>query len=168
MCSWSSYTENFEKHSSIVHRLESAREQTVKSNRHYITSIAEVILLCAKQEFALRGHDESTESHNRGNFREILELVVSHDPILRERILRERMLNPQIATVALVYINIVALYHLIKMSLVESTGMQLFAGVHGVSTGISAEVLECGVSRVHNNIAILESVFSCSFVQSYT
>ena len=82
MCSWSSYTENFEKHSSIVHRLESAREQTVKSNRHYITSIAEVILLCAKQEFALRGHDESTESHNRGNFREILELVASHDPIL--------------------------------------------------------------------------------------
>ena len=120
----------------------------------------------AKEEFALRGHDESTESHNRA--RKFARNTVSHDPILRERILRERMLNPQIATVALVYINIVALYHLIKMSLVESTGMQLFAGVHGVSTGISAEVLECGVSRVHNNIAILESVFSCSFVQSYT
>ena len=117
----------------------------------------------AKEEFALRGHDESTESHNRA--RKFARNTVSRDPILREK----RMLNPQIATVALVYIiNIVALYHLIKMSLVESTGIQLFAGVHGVSTGISAEVLECGVSRVHNNRAILESVFSCSFVQSYT
>ena len=30
------YTENFEKNSCIVHRLESAREQTIKSNRHYM------------------------------------------------------------------------------------------------------------------------------------
>ena len=49
-----------------MHRLESA-------HRHYIASIAEVILLCARQEFALRGHDESTKSHNRGNLRTCLQ-----------------------------------------------------------------------------------------------
>ena len=66
MHSGSTYTENFEKHSSIVHRLESAHEQTIKSNHHYIASIAEVIILCCKQELAFRDHMESTLSHIEG------------------------------------------------------------------------------------------------------
>ena len=50
--------------------------------------------MCARQEFALRGHDKSTKSHTRGNFLEILHLIISHDPILTER----RLSNPQNAT----------------------------------------------------------------------
>ena len=68
--------------SSIVHRLESAREQTIKS---YRTSIAEVIILCCKEELALRSHMESTLSHNTSNFIEILQVVVSHNPLLGEK-----------------------------------------------------------------------------------
>ena len=68
MCGWSSYTKNFEGHSSIVHRLETAREKTIKSNRYYIKSLAEILLLCARQELAIRGHKESNDSQNKGNF----------------------------------------------------------------------------------------------------
>ena len=45
-------------------------------------------MLCSLQEIALRGHDESTESLNKGNFREILQLVAAHDPIVQERLQR--------------------------------------------------------------------------------
>ena len=45
-----------------------------------------MILLCALQEIALRGHNESTDSVNRGNFREILQLVAEHDVVVKERL----------------------------------------------------------------------------------
>ena len=48
--------------------------------------MAEVILLCAKQELALRGHKESSKSQNRGNFVEILNLVARHDPVIKEKL----------------------------------------------------------------------------------
>ena len=48
MSSWNEYTLNSERHTSVAHRLDSARAQVIKSNRHYIKTIAEVILLCAK------------------------------------------------------------------------------------------------------------------------
>ena len=83
MSSWNEYTLNSERHTSIANRLDSARAQLVKSNHHYIKTIAEVILLCAKQELALRGHRESAKSQNRGNFLEILSLVARHDPVIR-------------------------------------------------------------------------------------
>ena len=37
--------------------------------------------VCARQDLALRGHHESMESLNRGNFLEILELVAGHDEV---------------------------------------------------------------------------------------
>ena len=49
-------------------------------------SIIEVLLLCSKQELAFCGHDEGEMSLNRGNFREILGLVASHDCVVEERL----------------------------------------------------------------------------------
>lgn len=49
-------------------------------------TLADVILLCAKQELALRGHNESDESQTMGNFLEILRLVSRHDEIVKERL----------------------------------------------------------------------------------
>ena len=74
MACWNDYTTNLEKHTSVAHRLETAREQVVKTNRHYIKTLAEILRLCAKQEIAVRGHRESGEAQNRGNFLEILKL----------------------------------------------------------------------------------------------
>ena len=86
MSSWSEYTVNSEHHTKIPDRLDSARAQLIKSNHHYIKTIAEVILLCAKQNLALRGHKESSKSQSRGNFIEILKLVSRHDPIIKEKL----------------------------------------------------------------------------------
>ena len=58
----------------------------LNENRHYIRTIAEIILLCARQEIALRGHDETEESLNPGNFRALLTFIGNHDKIGRKRI----------------------------------------------------------------------------------
>ena len=66
--------------------MDSARKEQILRNRHYLKSVAEVILLCSCLEIALRGHDESIGSLNRGNFRDILQVVAKHDPVVQERL----------------------------------------------------------------------------------
>ena len=71
---------------SIVNQLDTARLQQIKENRYYIQRIVEVLLLCARQDIPLRGHKESPDSENPGNFRAILKLVASHDKSLMQRL----------------------------------------------------------------------------------
>ena len=73
----------------MVEKLGSNRAQLISKNRHYrhyIRSVAEVLLLCSKQEISLRGHDESDGSLNKGNFLEILGVIAKHDPIVDDRL----------------------------------------------------------------------------------
>ena len=46
--------------------------------------VAEVLLLHSRQEISFRGHDESSESLNKGKIKEILSLVAKHDPVVAE------------------------------------------------------------------------------------
>ena len=78
----------------IGDQLGNARADQVRRNRHYIRTIAAVLLLCARQDIALRGHRESSDSLNRGNFLEILMLVANHDDIVK----RQLVDNPKNAT----------------------------------------------------------------------
>ena len=55
-------------------------------NRHYLKSIWEILRLTTAQNIAQRGHKESKESENRGNFLEILDLLATRDDIVRKRI----------------------------------------------------------------------------------
>ena len=71
---------------SVAEQLGSNRAELVKKNRHYIKTIAEILLLCSKQDLAFRGHDESANSCNKGNFKEILTLEAKHDPIVKDKI----------------------------------------------------------------------------------
>ena len=64
--------------SSVADMMGSARAQHVAKNIHFMKTI-EVILLCSQQEIGLRGHNESEDSLNRGNFLEILKLVALDD-----------------------------------------------------------------------------------------
>ena len=73
------------KTGSVAEQLGSNRAEQIKKNRHYIKTIAEVLLLCCRQEISFRGHDESSESLNKGNFKEILSLVAKHDPVVAEK-----------------------------------------------------------------------------------
>ena len=61
-----------EHNASIADQVNSQRRQIVAGNRHYIKTIASIILLCAKCKLALCGHDESPTSSIPGNFLSIL------------------------------------------------------------------------------------------------
>ena len=82
MLNWVQFLSMKETGTSVANQLKSARQEQVKKNRFYIKSVSEVILLCARNEIALRAHKESAVSIKLGNFRSILQLVAQHDPSL--------------------------------------------------------------------------------------
>lgn len=71
---------------SVAEQLGSTRAEQIRKNKHYIRTIVEVLLLCSRQEISIRGHRESSESTNRGNFKEILALVAKHDPVIEQKL----------------------------------------------------------------------------------
>ena len=86
MQSWNQYKKNKRLGISIENHLDPTRSKQICNNRHYLKSIAETLLLTSCLEIALRGHDESKSSLNRGNFLEIFSVIAKHDPIVQERI----------------------------------------------------------------------------------
>ena len=89
---WEEYKLNLQRETTIIRSLDKMGMNVIKENRHYIKTIAEIILLCAGQEIALRGHDETEQSLNPGNFRALLTFIGNHDQIVRKRI-KEGPLN---------------------------------------------------------------------------
>uniref|UniRef100_A0A3Q1FDQ5 DUF4371 domain-containing protein n=1 Tax=Acanthochromis polyacanthus TaxID=80966 RepID=A0A3Q1FDQ5_9TELE len=65
--------------------LNEAYNKKVQENRKYIKTVAEVLLLTATQNIAQRGHRETEEVDNRGNFLEILEMIAKHDPVVQKK-----------------------------------------------------------------------------------
>ena len=72
---------------SVAELLGNVRAEQIQRKKHYIKTIAEVLLLCSKQEIEIRGHRESIDSTNKGNFGEILDLVAKHDSVVEQRLL---------------------------------------------------------------------------------
>ena len=68
MSRWSSFLHDNDRGTSIGHYLDKSQKELIQNNRHYIRSLCEIILLCARQDFALRGHKETLQSQNCGNF----------------------------------------------------------------------------------------------------
>ena len=58
----------------------------VSQNREMLKTITEAVLCLSSQELAFRGHDESNESLNRGNYRELLECFVKLDSVFGRRL----------------------------------------------------------------------------------
>lgn len=58
--------------------------EEVKKNREVFKILVDVTSLICKQELAFRGHDESEDSLNRGNFKAIFNLVISRNPELKQ------------------------------------------------------------------------------------
>lgn len=63
---------------SVAAQCESHRS-TVQGSREYAASIDDMLLCLRKQGFALRGHDESDASANRGNFLELCNWYARRD-----------------------------------------------------------------------------------------
>ncbi len=87
MLTWQDYKKNVGQGTSIANVLDSARFARIKDNRHYVKVISEILLLCARQNIAFRGHRESEQSQNRGNLLEILILMAKHDSVVAARLL---------------------------------------------------------------------------------
>uniref|UniRef100_A0A1X7VHL5 TTF-type domain-containing protein n=2 Tax=Amphimedon queenslandica TaxID=400682 RepID=A0A1X7VHL5_AMPQE len=84
MEAWLQYKLNRERHTSIGERMNSERAQVVTYNWHFLITIIEALLLCARQEIGLRGYRESQNDLNRGHFLEILSST--HDPVVKHKL----------------------------------------------------------------------------------
>lgn len=63
-------------------KLQHYKNQEISDNREIVRSIVEVLILVARQNIALRGHDEKITSLNQGNFIEILKVFGRHNALL--------------------------------------------------------------------------------------
>ncbi len=68
MVAWKDYETAVKKNITLLNVLNKEHDKQIKDNWEYMKTIAEVLLLTATQNIAQRGHDESAESDNRGNF----------------------------------------------------------------------------------------------------
>ncbi|XP_041834348.1 zinc finger MYM-type protein 1-like [Melanotaenia boesemani] len=84
MYAWLEHTWVMETDSSMLHAINKDRQKKIEENQKYIKTIADVLLLTATQNIAQRGHRESAESHNRGNFLVILQKIAKHDPQIQK------------------------------------------------------------------------------------
>jgi len=68
---------------SIATIIDTKYKESVKKNRQYITILLDNLLFCCRQGIPIRGHDESIESSNKGNFIELLHQVAKYNNVLK-------------------------------------------------------------------------------------
>lgn len=70
----------------MIDQLSQEHRKQIEDNRDYIKTLAEVLLLTAMQNIAQRGHRETMDSDNKGNFLSILELLANHDTSVKKKL----------------------------------------------------------------------------------
>ena len=63
----------------------------VKENLEVLDAIVKTILFCGHFELALRGHNETSTSQNRGIFRELIDFEAEKNPILKEHLINNKV-----------------------------------------------------------------------------
>lgn len=64
--------------------MSSSSVELVQKNRDYLKIISDIILTLSRQGMPFRGHDESDDSSNKGNYKEICELISRHNTSFSE------------------------------------------------------------------------------------
>lgn len=72
--------------SSVMSKLSQQHEVMVSENRQYTRKIIDILLYLSRQGLAFRGHDESSDSHNRGNFLELCDLFAVNDDLFASKL----------------------------------------------------------------------------------
>lgn len=72
MVTWRDYQKAAASNATLVNVLNKEHNRQIRENREYVNTIGEVLLLTATQNMAQRGHNESADSENKGNFMAIL------------------------------------------------------------------------------------------------
>uniref|UniRef100_A0A667WWJ6 DUF4371 domain-containing protein n=1 Tax=Myripristis murdjan TaxID=586833 RepID=A0A667WWJ6_9TELE len=85
MIAWTEYQRGVENNTSLLQAMDKQYQKKVEENRKYIKTVADVLLCTATQNIAQRGHRESEDSGNKGNFMAILELIAKHDPLIKQK-----------------------------------------------------------------------------------
>ena len=85
MLAWSEHKRAALTDASVLNMINKEYKKKVEENRSYIKTVAEVLLLTATQNMAQRGHCESEQSDNKGNFLEVLEMIAKHNPIVDQK-----------------------------------------------------------------------------------
>lgn len=70
----------------ITNALNRKKLENIRENRSILKHIIKAIIYLTKQGLALRGHDESANSRNRGNFLELLTLIGEYSPEVKAHI----------------------------------------------------------------------------------
>ena len=78
MVSWQEYQIRTRTGQSIGVQLDNIGSQIICQNRKYVVALMEGILYCSQQGIALRGHNESDDSLNYGNFKSLMVLLSRH------------------------------------------------------------------------------------------
>ncbi|KAJ8880999.1 hypothetical protein PR048_017472 [Dryococelus australis] len=63
-----------DKSGTVAEKVSVQYSEDVQQNRLYLQALCESLVFCGRQSIALRGHDESTDSKNEGNFLELMKL----------------------------------------------------------------------------------------------
>lgn len=82
MYAWSQFKRGIETNTSMLDALDEGKQKKIAENQVYIKTIADVLRLTAVQNIAQRGHRESDESENKGNFLAILDEIATYDPFI--------------------------------------------------------------------------------------
>ena len=86
MLAWEEDKRRKDNNTSMIVLMEAENRKKITDNQKYIKTLGEILCLTATQNIAQRGHRESSDSENRGNFLEILVLVSKHDQSVRTRL----------------------------------------------------------------------------------
>ena len=80
MAQWTAWKQ--ESVNYVISQLSSKHREEISQNREAVSTIARVVVTCARQDIALRGNDEFKDNiiSNKGNFIEILNLVKMESP----------------------------------------------------------------------------------------
>lgn len=83
---WSDYLRNQQSQTSIASSLNQVRKEQIQHNRHYMKTVIEILMYCALHEVALRGHREGVDARNRGKFLGLLDMIIKHDLVVKNRL----------------------------------------------------------------------------------
>lgn len=83
MVTWRDYEKAAAANATLVNVWNKEHNRQVRENTDCIKATGEVLLLTATQNMAQRGHNESVDSDNWGNFTRILETIAHHDKAVK-------------------------------------------------------------------------------------
>ncbi|KAL4085218.1 hypothetical protein QTP88_027077 [Uroleucon formosanum] len=78
------------KSGTVIEKVNQKYSEEVQENRLYLEALCESLIFCGRQSIALRGHNESTDSKNRGNFLELMKLRSKDNSLIKKFFMEHR------------------------------------------------------------------------------